>query len=88
MDNAWLGVVTALSDVPLPLCLQAGRIQSVRVLRDLVTRRSLCYAYVNFVDAEEADRARTSLNGTPINGKPCRVMPVSEHISREYDFLH
>jgi len=95
---------------------QIGKIQSIRILRDAITRQSLgyvlprslppslppslapslppyplqltppslppslpplhSYAYVNFYDTMDAERAIDVLNFQPINGRPCRVMWV------------
>jgi len=53
---------------------QVGQVVSVRVCRDLTTRRSLGYGYVNYGSPQDANRALEVLNFTPLNGKPIRVM--------------
>ncbi|KAK6938662.1 Polyadenylate-binding protein/Hyperplastic disc protein [Dillenia turbinata] len=53
---------------------QVGQVVSVRVCRDLGTRRSLGYGYVNYSNAQDAARALDVLNFTPLNGKPIRIM--------------
>uniref|UniRef100_A0A7N1A7V8 RRM domain-containing protein n=1 Tax=Kalanchoe fedtschenkoi TaxID=63787 RepID=A0A7N1A7V8_KALFE len=47
---------------------------TVRVCRDLTTRRSFGYGYVNFTNHESAAKAMDRLNYTPLNGKPIRNM--------------
>ncbi|CDH58878.1 polyadenylate binding protein [Lichtheimia corymbifera JMRC:FSU:9682] len=51
-----------------------GPVASIRVCRDAVTRRSLGYAYVNYHNIVDGERALDSLNYTLIKGKPCRIM--------------
>jgi len=51
-----------------------GPVTSIRVCRDAITRRSLGYAYVNYANAADAERAIDQLNNSLIKNKPCRVM--------------
>ncbi|RWR77576.1 polyadenylate-binding protein 2 [Cinnamomum micranthum f. kanehirae] len=53
---------------------QLGPVVSVRVCRDINTRRSLGYAYVNYSNTQDASRALDMLNFTPLNNKPIRIM--------------
>ncbi|XP_064296315.1 polyadenylate-binding protein 1-like [Phalacrocorax carbo] len=51
-----------------------GPILSIRVCRDMITRRSLGYAYVNFQQPADAERALDTMNFDVIKGKPVRIM--------------
>lgn len=51
-----------------------GPVVSIRVCRDLITRRSLGYAYVNFQQGPDAARAIDVLNFQVVNDKPIRIM--------------
>jgi len=53
---------------------QSGPVLSIRVCRDLVTRRSLGYAYVNFQQPGDAERALDSMNFDELKGNPMRIM--------------
>ncbi|GMH23247.1 hypothetical protein Nepgr_025090 [Nepenthes gracilis] len=53
---------------------QIGQVVSVRICRDLTTRRSLGYGYVNYSNPLDAARALDVFNFTPFNGKAIRIM--------------
>jgi len=53
---------------------QVGPINTIRVCRDATTRRSLGYAYVNFREIRDAERALDTLNYSLIKNRPCRIM--------------
>eukprot|EP01124_Arcella_intermedia_P025770 TRINITY_DN4686_c0_g1_i3.p1 TRINITY_DN4686_c0_g1~~TRINITY_DN4686_c0_g1_i3.p1 ORF type:complete len:572 (-),score=74.67 TRINITY_DN4686_c0_g1_i3:48-1763(-) len=50
----------------------AGTIASIRICR--FNQKSNGYAYVNFLDAKDAERALEILNHSDIQGKPCCIM--------------
>lgn len=52
----------------------AGPVLSIRVCRDAITRRSLGYAYVNFQQPADAERALDTMNFDVMYGKPIRIM--------------
>ncbi|XP_035927944.2 polyadenylate-binding protein 1-like isoform X3 [Halichoerus grypus] len=52
----------------------AGPILSIRVCRDVATRRSLGYAYVNFQQPADAERALDTMNFEVIKGQAVRIM--------------
>ncbi|RDB21117.1 Polyadenylate-binding protein, cytoplasmic and nuclear [Hypsizygus marmoreus] len=51
-----------------------GPVASIRVCRDAVTRRSLGYAYVNYLNANDGERALEQLNYSLIKNRACRIM--------------
>jgi len=53
---------------------QLGPVASIRVCRDAVTRRSLGYAYVNYHNVLDAERAIDLFNYKEVKGKPIRIM--------------
>lgn len=53
---------------------ECGTISLVKVCRDKVTRQSLGYAYVNFSQPADAERALDTFNFDLLNGRPMRIM--------------
>lgn len=53
---------------------QAGPVLSIRVCRDMITRKSLGYAYVNFQQPADAERALDTMNFDTMKGRPIRIM--------------
>lgn len=52
----------------------AGPVLSIRVCRDVATRRSLGYAYVNFQQPADAERALDTMNFDLLKNRPIRIM--------------
>ncbi|CAB3408319.1 unnamed protein product [Caenorhabditis bovis] len=52
----------------------AGPVLSIRVCRDNATRLSLGYAYVNFQQPADAERAMDTMNFEVLHGRPMRIM--------------
>lgn len=52
----------------------AGPVLSIRVCRDMISRRSLGYAYVNFQQPADAERALDTMNFDLLRGRPIRIM--------------
>jgi len=51
-----------------------GTVTSVKLCRDWVTGKSLCYAYVNFENPAEAEKAYRTLNYELLEGQPMRIV--------------
>jgi len=52
----------------------AGPVLSIRVCRDQITKQSLGYAYVNFQQPADAERALDTMNFDLLNTRPMRIM--------------
>jgi len=52
----------------------AGPVLSIRVCRDMITRQSLGYAYVNFQQPPDAERALDTMNFDVVKGRAMRIM--------------
>ncbi|KAI6690105.1 hypothetical protein NL676_026933 [Syzygium grande] len=61
---------------------EMGDVASVRVCRDAVSGRSLCYGYVNFFSRFLASKALACLNYSKLKGKPMRIMWCQRDPSR------
>jgi polyadenylate-binding protein len=61
-----------------------GPILSARVIRDIVTRASLGYGYVNFQNQADAEKALKELNFHELNGKQIRLMWQQRDPSSRY----
>jgi len=55
-----------------------GSVQNVKICRDVVTRESLGYGYVNFSNPKDAQNAIEKLNYSIVEGKPVRIMYVEK----------
>lgn len=51
-----------------------GPVSSIRVCRDAVSKQSLGYAYVNYQNRGDGEKALEELNYAEIKGRPCRIM--------------
>ncbi|KAI0987192.1 hypothetical protein GJ496_009124 [Pomphorhynchus laevis] len=51
-----------------------GPLISVRVCRDLLTRKSLGYAYINYQQPADAERVLDTMNFELLHGQPIRIM--------------
>jgi len=51
-----------------------GPVGSIRICRDSISRRSLGYGYVNFLNVKDAETALDTLNYSLIKGRSCRIM--------------
>lgn len=52
----------------------AGQVLSIRVCRDQITKQSLGYAYVNFHQPADAERALDTMNFDALGSRPMRIM--------------
>lgn len=52
----------------------SGQVLSIRVCRDQITKQSLGYAYVNFHQPADAERALDTMNFDALQGRPMRIM--------------
>ena len=50
-----------------------GEVKDVRVIRDPMTNRSRGFGFVEFGEEEHASSAKTSLDGTELDGRRIRV---------------
>ena len=55
------------------LFAQAGKVESVRVMRDMATGRARGFAFVDMSDDEGARNAISQFHGQPLEGRPLVV---------------
>ena len=55
------------------LFAQAGSVESVNIMRDQMTGRARGFGFVEMSTDEEAQKAITALNGTPVGGRNLTV---------------
>lgn len=58
----------------LELFKTCGTVLGVRICRDIITRRSLGYGYVNFQNPADAEKALETLNFKEVEGRHIRLM--------------
>ena len=51
-----------------------GPVESIRICRDKTTHKSLGYAYVNYIQPEDAERALDKLNHEMLDGRNMKIM--------------
>jgi polyadenylate-binding protein len=56
---------------------RAGPVSSIRIKRCAISRRSLGYAYVAYVNRQDAERALDTI--TDVKGKACRIVWSDDH---------
>ena len=54
--------------------IRIGRVKGIHLCRDRDTQRSLGYAYINYMNKDDAKDALRILNLSKIRGKVCRIM--------------
>ena len=55
------------------LFVTVGPIQSCKIVKDKLSQVSLGYAFINYINAEDASKAIQSLNGLPLQNKTIKV---------------
>ena len=68
----------------LDLFQTCGTVLQVRILRDIITRRSLGYGYVNFQNSAEAEKALETLNFKQVGDRHIRLMYQQRDPSARY----
>jgi len=66
---------------------QAGNVTSATVIIDKATQRSKGFGFVEFTTPEEAENAKTMLEGKDLNGRPAHISdarPQEDRPPRQY----
>ncbi|MEZ4225871.1 MAG: RNA-binding protein [Polyangiaceae bacterium] len=59
-----------------------GEVQEVKLILDRETGRSRGFGFVSMVNAADAERAMTEMNGADLDGRPLRVNEAEERRPR------
>ena len=64
-----------------------GEVESCKLIRDKVTGQSLGYGFVNYQQADDANKAIQTLNGLRLQNKTIKVS-TGHNIHQECDDIH
>ena len=62
---------------------EAGKVESVRVMRDMVTGRGRGFAFVEMASEQDAQKAVSMLNGYSLHGRSLTVNEARPQVERK-----